>query len=104
MVLLDQLEKLYLAGFVFLQLFVTIFPLLTPRASEARVELVTGTCIPADNFTCPEVEPLPASPSSSGVGAMEFLPLMLTSVYCAIGLTWAFLRLSFLYLRSPGKT
>jgi len=30
---------------------------------------------------------------------LEFLPLMLTSVYCAIGLTWAFLRLSYIYLK-----
>jgi len=29
----------------------------------------------------------------------EFLPLMLTSVYCAVGTCWAFLRLSVLYIR-----
>ncbi|KAJ7937161.1 glucosyltransferase [Mycena leptocephala] len=33
-----------------------------------------------------------------GVAAMEFLPLMLTSVYCAIGLVWGFCRLMFVYL------
>ena len=31
--------------------------------------------------------------------ALEFLPLMATSVYCAAGLAWAFLRLSIIYLR-----
>jgi len=31
----------------------------------------------------------------------EFLPLLLTSVYCAVGLVWAFIRLSVIYLR-PG--
>ncbi|KAH9999354.1 glycosyl transferase [Russula vinacea] len=30
----------------------------------------------------------------------EFLPLMLTSLYCALGLIWAYARLSFLYLTS----
>ena len=30
----------------------------------------------------------------------EFLPLMLTSLYCALGLIWAYARLSFLYITS----
>ncbi|EGN91843.1 glycosyltransferase family 57 protein [Serpula lacrymans var. lacrymans S7.3] len=30
--------------------------------------------------------------------SLTFLPLMLTSIYCAIGLVWAFLRLSAIYL------
>jgi alpha-1,3-glucosyltransferase len=30
--------------------------------------------------------------------ALEFLPLMLTSVYCAVGIVWAWLRLSWAYL------
>lgn len=29
---------------------------------------------------------------------MEFLPLMLTSVYCAVGMVWGFVRLLFVYL------
>ena len=63
-VLLDVLERLYLAGFVPLHLIVTTLP------------YVLG-------------------PSK------EFLPLLLTSVYCAVGLVWAFIRLSVIYLRSP---
>ncbi|KAF9646765.1 glucosyltransferase [Thelephora ganbajun] len=63
-VVLDTLERLYIAGFVPLHLVVTIFP------------YVFG-------------------PSK------EFLPLLLTSVYCAVGLVWAFIRLSVIYLRSP---
>jgi hypothetical protein len=31
---------------------------------------------------------------------MEFLPLMLTSVYCAVGLGWAFMRMGYLYVRT----
>lgn len=63
-VILDTLERLYIAGFVPLHLAVTLLPYVL-------------------------------SPSK------EFLPLLLTSVYCAIGLVWAFIRLSAIYLRSP---
>jgi len=35
----------------------------------------------------------------SQTSTMEFLPLMMTSVYCAFGLVWAFIRLSVLYLQ-----
>jgi len=31
---------------------------------------------------------------------MQFLPLMVTSVVCATGMVWAYMRLSWLYLRS----
>ena len=61
-VILDTIEKGYVAGFAVLQLFTTLFPLWAGKSSE-------------------------------------FLPLMLTSIYCAIGLVWAFIRLSVLYLR-----
>ncbi|KAF9226448.1 glycosyltransferase family 57 protein [Gyrodon lividus] len=63
-VILEQLENAYLAGFVLLQAFVLVFPVL-----------------------------------SSGSSEVEFLPLMITSVYCAIGLGWAFIRLSIIYLK-----
>ena len=63
-VVLDTLERLYIAGFIPLHLAVTILPhILGP--------------------------------------SKEFLPLLLTSVYCAVGLGWAFIRLSVIYLRSP---
>lgn len=35
--------------------------------------------------------------------SMEFLPLMLTSVYCAIGILWAWIQLSYLYVANTGK-
>ncbi|KAF8450399.1 glucosyltransferase [Boletus edulis BED1] len=34
-----------------------------------------------------------------GNSQVEFLPLMMTSVYCALGLVWAFIRLGTIYLR-----
>ncbi|KZP12141.1 glycosyltransferase family 57 protein [Athelia psychrophila] len=90
LVMIDFAEKAYLAGFPLLQLFVTLFPILTKHSNTAHA---SPACeIP---FVCPE----PETPASSGLSELEFLPLMLTSVYCAVGLVWAFLRLSYLYLR-----
>ncbi|KAI0772707.1 glucosyltransferase [Irpex lacteus] len=68
-VILDMLERWYLYGFALLQAVVILFPILISRSS------------------------------STETSTMEFLPLMLTSVYCAVGLVWAFLRLSVLYLQ-----
>lgn len=63
-----QLEQVYLAGFVLLQLYVSVgHELLFPPTEQ---------------------------------GGMEFLPLMLTSVYCAGGISWAWLRLSWVYMRN----
>jgi len=93
-VILDGLEKLYLAGFVFLHLFVTFFPQLAMRQQQPI--LVAESCVSTGYFTCPEPEGLPIP---SGISGMEFLPLMATSVYCAVGLVWAFLRLGFIYLK-----
>ncbi|KIJ37416.1 glycosyltransferase family 57 protein [Sphaerobolus stellatus SS14] len=41
---------------------------------------------------------------STGKPSLAFLPLLLTSVYCSLGLSWGFVRLSYLYLaRMPWK-
>ncbi|KAJ7368184.1 glucosyltransferase [Mycena albidolilacea] len=93
-VIIDTLEKIYLAGFPLLQLFVTLFPILVARRQQQSAAVpIVETCISTADFTCPEPDPHPA-----GVAAMEFLPLMLTSVYCAVGLVWGFCRLMFVYL------
>lgn len=39
-------------------------------------------------------------PLAGGESGNEFLPLLLTSVYCAVGLAWAFVRLSLLYIKT----
>ncbi|ORY89260.1 family 57 glycosyltransferase [Leucosporidium creatinivorum] len=66
--LVDYAETFYLYGFIALQLYVGVVH-----------EWI---------FPSPEV----IKPS------MEFLPLMLTSLYCALGVVWAWLRLSWVYL------
>ncbi|KAK2466126.1 hypothetical protein APHAL10511_001768 [Amanita phalloides] len=71
LVVLDFAEKLYLAGFPPLLVFVNIFPVWAQRR---------------------------ASNGDSNAALMEFLPLMATSVYCAIGLVWAYIRLIVIYL------
>ncbi|GAA94845.1 hypothetical protein E5Q_01499 [Mixia osmundae IAM 14324] len=40
------------------------------------------------------------SSSEAVASNLEFLPLMLTSVYCALGISWSFVRLGALYLQS----
>ncbi|KAH9943342.1 glycosyltransferase family 57 protein [Epithele typhae] len=65
-VVMDVVERIYIAGFPILQLVVTLLPLLARRFSA----------------------------NGSSESGYEFLPLMLTSIYCAIGLVWAFIRLS----------
>ena len=88
---MDSLEKVYLAGFPFLLLFVSIFPYL-----QTQPESAVNVCISSDTFFCPEPQlNVKSGPESSG---MEFLPLMATSIYCALGLVWSFIRLGFIYL------
>ncbi|KAI0347392.1 glycosyltransferase family 57 protein [Trametopsis cervina] len=93
-VVLDMVERWYLFGFALLQVFVTIFPLLSSRSSATQPATSNTTA-------CAAGEHCANQPTETGttVSAMEFLPLMLTSVYCAIGLVWAFIRLSVIYLK-----
>lgn len=83
LVIIDGLEKLYIAGFPLLLAFITLFPVLTQRPNSKMDVYVSS-----EEFSWVE---------TTG-SAMEFLPLMLTSVYCAVGLVWGFLRLMFIYL------
>ncbi|RPD67057.1 glycosyltransferase family 57 protein [Lentinus tigrinus ALCF2SS1-6] len=80
-VVIDFLERLYLAGFPLLQIFVTLFPLFARRRGAANGSVSEHS-----------------DGEESGTSPLEFLPLMVTSVYCAVGLVWAFIRLSVIYL------
>lgn len=91
-VILDGFEKIYLAGFPFLLAFVGTFP-----AFMARQRITMDVCTPSEEFACPDPDSIRGTDAFRSA-AMEFLPLMLTSVYCAIGLVWGFLRLMFIYL------
>ncbi|KAF9568977.1 glucosyltransferase [Agrocybe pediades] len=95
-VVMDALEKLYLAGFPVLLLFVSAYPFLQ---AEHGTTNGSSTCNNTDAFACPEPNPVSEKTSS----ALEFLPLMLTSIYCAVGLVWSFLRLGFIYLQEETK-
>ncbi|KAI0693783.1 glucosyltransferase [Cytidiella melzeri] len=90
-VLLDMVERWYLFGFALLQTFVILFPLVS-RHSPARSTSANAT-------TCSNGEHCVSQSEVGTDSVMEFLPLMLTSVYCAVGLVWAFVRLSVLYLK-----
>lgn len=68
--LLDILERTYLWGFIVLQIFVTLFPIFSARYMHDK-----------------------------GEEQYEFLPLMMTSIYCALGVIWGFVRLGWIYLR-----
>ncbi|EJD01446.1 glycosyltransferase family 57 protein [Fomitiporia mediterranea MF3/22] len=96
MVIVDHLERLYLVGFTLLQVFVTVFPLLTGEAKQKVEDMKTAV----DGA---QSDSQAVNYSTKSEGSMEFLPLMLTSIYCAVGLTWAFLRLSYIYLKSPPR-
>ncbi|KZO98001.1 glycosyltransferase family 57 protein [Calocera viscosa TUFC12733] len=97
--IVHRLEGLYIYGFVALQVAVTA---LTAQLAWKAPNTGAPPEVPG-NLTSPAniLEANTSSPlQNSSLSQMEFLPLLLTSVYCAVGVTWAFLRLSWLYIKS----
>ena len=94
---MDALGKVYLAGFPLLLVFVSAFPLFQRQPSVNSASTAKGMCVATDplNLSCTEAQ---HGTNATAVSAMEFLPLMTTSIYCAVGLVWSFLRLGFIYL------
>ncbi|GAA5871553.1 hypothetical protein JCM8547_001370 [Rhodosporidiobolus lusitaniae] len=98
-ILISYLETLYLYSFVVLQIYTSLLhPLLFPShptsssvPSIIHCDASSGSCIPPSA----SVQAQETSESS-----MEFLPLMMTSVYCAVGITWSWVRLSWEFLTS----
>jgi alpha-1,3-glucosyltransferase len=88
----DRLEIIYLAGFPILHLLVTALPLLDHWRSSSATPFNT-----TDHFENATAHSGRAVQAESSAG-MEFLPLLLTSVYCAMGLVWAFVKLGAIYL------
>lgn len=83
--IIGALENLYIAGFPLLQVFVSV---VHPYFFSSASATIAGELL-ADQ----------AEQADLAKPAMEFLPLMATSVYCAIGLIWSWLRLSYLYIQ-----
>lgn len=100
-VIMDVVEKAYLAGFPLLLLFVSVFPL-AGRQSAVNTSTSAETCLSTNGFSCPDPQ-TDLKQSSPSLAALEFLPLMVTSIYCAIGLVWGFLRLGFVYLQEETR-
>ncbi|KAG8943186.1 glycosyl transferase [Tulasnella sp. 419] len=90
-VLLDLLEKAYLLGFPLLQMMLSVFHFAIQYWTSLTANKIP-TSVPPLSVDAVE------GAGSSNVTQMEFLPLMVTSVYCAIGLCWAFIRLGWIYL------
>ncbi|GAA5820621.1 hypothetical protein JCM11251_003080 [Rhodosporidiobolus azoricus] len=100
-IIISHLETLYLYGFFILQLYVTLlhhllFP--SPPSTAHTTPASIIHCDPASGACGPPSSASPSPVEAVVEGSMEFLPLMLTSVYCAVGVVWAWLRLSWGFL------
>ncbi|SCV72210.1 BQ2448_4904 [Microbotryum intermedium] len=107
-VLINYGELLYLAGFAALHVYVEVLHGIifnAPTASSAATQVVTllpahlvnDTVILCGSPGGPACAAEPVA-KAAAESTMEFLPLMLTSLYCSMGIIWAWLRLSVIYL------
>ncbi|GAA5921699.1 hypothetical protein JCM3775_001772 [Rhodotorula graminis] len=100
--IVDKAEAAYLVGSVGLQIYTSMLhSILFPSAPIAAAVpgLITCSASSLANGTCvgPDAAAQVAQVAES---SMEFLPLMATSVYCAIGIVWSWMRLSWGFLTS----
>ncbi|TKA58053.1 hypothetical protein B0A53_00455 [Rhodotorula sp. CCFEE 5036] len=99
--LVDKAETAYLYGFVALQLYTSIgHGLLFPTTDAAMAVPALVSCasgVLSANGTCIDAAAVSQAKTVSEA-SMEFLPLMLTSVYCSAGIIWSWLRLSWGFL------
>ncbi|KAL8278199.1 hypothetical protein RQP46_009372 [Phenoliferia psychrophenolica] len=111
--LVGYAELAYLAGFFVLQFYVGFLhdalfgPLYAMPDFAAQAVAAAGaqcvqnaTDVLADGSCTGIVDAVVGEVASNILveGKYEFLPLMLTSLYCALGIVWAWLRLSWAYL------
>ncbi|GJN90864.1 hypothetical protein Rhopal_003878-T1 [Rhodotorula paludigena] len=90
-VLIDKAETLYLLGFVAVQICESHFFIVPQLQTCSPASLLNGSC----------TEPAAVAQAMTvSETSMEFLPLLLTSVYCAVGIVWSWLRLSWGFLTS----
>ncbi|EIM88556.1 glycosyltransferase family 57 protein [Stereum hirsutum FP-91666 SS1] len=97
-VILNTLEMVYIAGFTFLQIFIIFFPILarTFLSGASSSNSANNTYTPvADGGGAVAVD---VKDMDDAAAKWEFVPLMATSIYCAVGLVWAYLRLAYLYV------
>ncbi|GAA6003632.1 dolichyl-P-Glc:Glc1Man(9)GlcNAc(2)-PP-dolichol alpha-1,3-glucosyltransferase [Rhodotorula paludigena] len=101
-VLVDKAEALYLFGFVAVQIYISfLHSLLFPSAPPASALPALPACSPASLLNGSCIEPAAVAQAMTvSETSMEFLPLLLTSVYCAVGIVWSWLRLSWGFLTS----
>ncbi|KAK4705531.1 hypothetical protein P7C70_g672, partial [Phenoliferia sp. Uapishka_3] len=116
--LVDYAELAYITGFIFLQFCSSFSPALSsfftnsPRSDVgflhdalfgpvyAMIDVPSDNNCVLDNATenaCAEMGKRLVG-KVLVEGKYEFLPLMVTSLYCAVGLVWAWLRLSWAFL------
>jgi alpha-1,3-glucosyltransferase len=93
-VLIDRLEMLYLAGLPVLQVIAMLL------GTWPTIKTHSFNSAPSSPGHLPNVTVSETHVGLAVENGMEFLPLLLTSVYCAIGLGWAFARMGYLYMRS----
>ncbi|KAK4056664.1 glycosyl transferase [Microbotryomycetes sp. JL221] len=102
-VLISFAESAYLLGFIALHIYVEyvhekLFP---TSVIDFSNKMTTSAHCALDNITCivdSTAQSTSVQTTTINGSSMQFLPLLLTSVYCAVGICWSWLRLSWVYV------